>query len=255
MVAAGSREMPADPQRLQLLRRVWLFAGLDDAELASIAAVSRERSCQKGEVLVRQGDTSGDLFSVLQGRLKVGSVAGEGEEVLLSVVGPGDVFGEIALLDDEPRSATVVAVEPCRLLIVPRASFRPLLRELPTLALRLLQILAGHVRRLSARTEDAAALDVRARLAKTLLDLAGRFGVEGARGRVRITLRLSQQDLGRMVGATREMVNKCLREWASRGVINSANGLIVILSRARLRKIAGLPARSGPGADAAPARR
>ena len=235
--------MPADAQRLQLLRRVWLFAGLDDGELASIAAVSRERTCKKGEVLVRQGDPCGDLFSVLQGRLKVGSLAGEDAEVLLSVVGPGEVFGEIALLDEEPRSATVVALEPCRLLIVPRDAFRPLLRQLPALALRLLQILARHVRRLSARTEDAAGLDVRARLAKTLLELADRFGVEGARGKVRITLRLSQQDLGRMVGATREMVNKCLREWTSRGIISTTNGQTVIISRARLRKSAGLPAR------------
>lgn len=234
--------MPADLQRLQLLRRVWLFSSLDDGELASIAAVTREVNCRKGEVLVRQGDSSGDLFSVVQGRLKVASVVGEGEEVLLSVVGPGDVFGEIALLDDEPRSASVVAAEPCRLLVVPRAAFRLLLHELPTLALRLLQIMARHVRRLSARTEDAAALDVRARLAKTLLDLGARFGAPGPHGRVRITLRLSQQELGRMVGATREMVNKCLREWAARRIVSHSNGTIIIASAARLRKLAGIGA-------------
>src|SRR5206468_12671033 len=127
-------------------------------DLAHIAAVARERTCRAGEVLVRQGDTTGDLFSVVQGRLKVGSVAGGGEEVLLSVIGPGEVFGEIALLDDEPRSASVVAVGACRLLVVPRAQFRPLLLQLPRLSLRLLQILARHVRRLSTRTEDTAAL-------------------------------------------------------------------------------------------------
>src|SRR5215831_14373660 len=224
--------MPAAPhaQRLQLLRRVWLFSSLDEGELASIAAVTREVTCRRGEVLVRQGDSSGDLFSVVQGRLKVGSVAGDGEEVLLSVVAPGEELGEIALLDDEPRSATVVAAEPCRLLVVPRAAFRLLLHELPALALRLLQIMARHVRRLSARTEDAAALDVRARLAKTLLDLGERFGAKGPRGTVRITLRLSQQELGRMVGATREMVNKCLREWAARRIVSHTNGVIVIAS-------------------------
>jgi len=232
--------MPGDLQRLALLRRVWLFSDLEDAELASIAAVARERACRRGEILVRQGDSAGDLFSVIEGRLKVGSVAGEGAEVLLSVVGPGDVFGEIALLDEQPRSATVVAAEPCRLLVVPHASFRPLLRELPTLALRLLQILSRHVRRLSARTEDAAALDVRARLAKTLLDLGQRFGEPGPRGRLRLTLRLSQQELGRMVGATREMVNKCLREWASRGIVSYVNRVLVIAGVRQLRKIAGV---------------
>jgi CRP-like cAMP-binding protein len=189
-------------------------------------------------VLVQQGDVSGDLFSVIQGRLKVSSVAGEGEEVLLSVMGPGDVFGELALLDEEPRSATVVAAEICRLLVVPKASFRPLLLEVPLLAVRLLQVMAGHVRRLSRRTEDAATLDVRARLAKTLLDLGHRFGVRGPGDSIRITLRLSQQELGRLVGATREMINKCLREWTKRHLVSHARGSLVIKNDEKLRAVA-----------------
>ena len=91
--------MSPELQRSELLRRVWLFADVDDDELARIAAVARERACRSGDVLVRQGDITGDLFSVVSGRLKVTSVAGNGEEVLLSVLGPGDVFGEIALLE------------------------------------------------------------------------------------------------------------------------------------------------------------
>lgn len=230
--------MRTDPQRLQLLRRVWLFADLDDADLAHVAAVGREKSCRAGEVLLNQGDATGDLFSIIQGRLKVVSVAGAGEEILLSVMGPGDVFGEIALLDEEPRSATVVAAEACRLLVVPRAAFRALLAQTPALALRMMALMARHVRRLSARTEDTVSLDVRARLAKTLLGLAERFGVPGAGGTIRLSLKLSQKELGRMVGATREMVNKCLREWVGRRIIGCTRGVVTMVNEARLRPIA-----------------
>jgi CRP/FNR family transcriptional regulator, cyclic AMP receptor protein len=236
--------MATDLQRLQLLRRVWLFEELEDGELDHIAATARERACRAGEALVRQGDGSGDLFSVVQGRLKVTSVAVEGEKVLLSIMGPGDIFGEIALLDEAPRSATVIAAEPCRLLVLPRAAFRALLRQMPDLALRLLQVMAGHVRRLSARTEDSFALDVRARLAKALLSLAERFGVPGPGGSVRITLKMSQQELGQLVGATREMVNRCLREWVSRRIIRHTKSVVAILNVARMTAIAQ---RRGPG--------
>jgi CRP/FNR family transcriptional regulator, cyclic AMP receptor protein len=216
------------PDKNQLLRRVWLFSELDEGDLSRVAGVARERACPAGEVLVRQGDASNDLFTVIRGRLKVGSVMSEGDEVLLAVMGPGDVFGELALLDDKPRSATVIAAEPCRLLVVPGPSFRPLLLEAPRLGLKLLQVMASHVRRLSARTEDNATLSVRARLAKTLLDLAARFGSPATGGGIRINLRLSQQELGRFVGATREMVNKCLRDWARLRVVRRGRGLLVV---------------------------
>jgi CRP/FNR family transcriptional regulator, cyclic AMP receptor protein len=230
--------MPPDVTRTQLLRRVWLFAELDDDELQQIARLARERTCCSGEVLVHQGEASGELFTVIQGRLKVISTAPEGDEVLLSVIGAGEVFGELALLDDLPRSATVCAVEHCRLLVVPRASFRPLLLRMPTLGLRLLKIMAGHVRRLSARTEDATTLDVRTRLAKTLHELAVRFGIPAPRGSIRITLRLSQQELGRLVGATREMINRCLRELASSGAVRHEKGGLTVLKPEALRAIA-----------------
>jgi CRP/FNR family cyclic AMP-dependent transcriptional regulator len=240
--------MGGEPQHKQLLRRVWLFADLDDPDLDRLANVSRQRTCGEGEVLVSQGDTPGDLFTVIQGRLKVMSVAPDGEEVLLSLLGPGEVFGELALLDDKPGGASVVAAERCRFLVVSRACFRSMLAQVPMLGVKMLQLLAGHVRRLSSRLEEIAALDVRARLARALLDLGSRFGIPGARNSTRITLRLSQQELGRLVGATREMVNRCLREWASRRIVQHARGFLLIVDRRTLHVIAGtLPGpRLGP---------
>jgi CRP-like cAMP-binding protein len=187
---------------------------------------------------VRQGETSGELFTVIQGRLKVVSTAPEGEEVLLSFIGPGEVFGELALLDDLPRSATVSAIDHCRLLVVPRASFRSLLLQMPSLGLRLLQAMSGHVRRLSARTEDVTTLDVRTRLAKTLIELSDKFGMPGLRGSIRITVRFSQQEIGRLVGATREMINKCLGELMHGRVVRHEKGLLTIFKLDTLRGLA-----------------
>lgn len=235
--------MLPEGHRQQLLRRVWLFSELDPADLSRIAALSRERTCPAGTVLVQQGDVSADLFAVVQGRLKVGSVAAEGDEILLSVMGPGDVFGELALLDDKPRSATVTATEACRMLVLSGTAFRPLLREVPDLTLKLLKIMAGHVRRLSARSEDVVALDVRGRLAKTLLDLSARFGISAPPRGTRISLRLSQQELGRLVGATREMVNKCLREWVRRRILTHQRGTIVLSNERALQALTELPVR------------
>lgn len=224
-----------------------MFSEMEDEELGYIAAVVRERVCLAGEILVNQGDTSGDLFSVVQGRLKVVSVAGEGEETLLSVMSSGDVFGEIALLDEEPRSASVVAAETCRLLVVPRDSFRALLCQMPMLALRLLALMARQIRRLSSRTEDTS-LDVRGRLAKTLLNLLKKFGVAAKGDTIRFTLKLSQQELARMVGATREMVNKCLREWVRRRIVKCVRGAVSQINVARLTPIAeGEDTRRGGG--------
>ena len=243
-----------------LLRRVWLFAELDDRDLEHVAQVVRERVCAAREVLVHQGDLSGDLFAVLQGRLKVATSSAEGESVVLSILGPGEVFGEIALLDGAERSATVIAFEPCRLLVVPRAAFLGVIRDFPDLALRLLATMAKRIRTLSSRAEDSMLLDVPTRLARTILALAARFGVPGGVGRVRVTIRLRQQELGDLVGATREMVNKCLAVWRRRRLVKHSGGVLLVLNEERLQEVAdGIraprPAAGGPARRARRPRR
>lgn len=221
-----------------LLRRIWLFAELDDRDVEHVAQVVRERACAAREVLVHQGDGSGDLFAVLQGRLKVATSSAEGENVVLSILGPGEVFGEIALLDGAERSATVTAFEPCRLLVVPRAAFLGVLRAFPDLALRLLATMAKRIRILTSRAEDSMLLDVPTRLARTILALAARFGVPGGAGRIRVTIRLRQQELGDLVGATREMVNKCLAVWKRQRLVQHTRGVLLLLNEGRLQSVA-----------------
>jgi len=219
----------------EVLRRVWLFSQLDDGEIDQIRRLSRPCRFQARETVVRQGDESGDFYAVLHGRLKVSTANTEGDEMVLSIMGAGDVFGEIALLDRQPRSATVSALETCELLVIERRAFQDLLGRLPTLSLSLMRVMAKRLRELSDHAQDVSLLGVGARLARALLALGRRFGERRA-GRLRVALKLSQQELGEMVGATREMVNRCLRRWAEAGIIQLDGPELVILDEDGLER-------------------
>jgi CRP-like cAMP-binding protein len=149
-------------------------------------------------------------------------------------MGPGEVFGEVAVLDGEPRSATITALEPCELVIIQRNDFFHFLERAPQAAIKLLEVLARRLRRLSERVEDTAFLDVPGRLAKQLVRLAERYGQKEGEG-VCIELKLSQQELGDLVGATRESVNKQLRAWVAEAIVEQSRGKIVILDLEALR--------------------
>ena len=225
----------------EVLRGVWLFSGLHRSEIAQVGKLAVVRRYALRETVVRQGDDSGDLFAVLSGRLKVTWNDAEGGEVLLSILEGGDVFGEIALLDDRPRSATVTAMESCELLVVERAGFRTLLTSVPTLALNLLLVMSRRLRDLSDRTQSMSLLNVESRLAKAILQLAERFGKEERRGEIMLTLKLSQQELANMVGATRELVNRRLRGWQDQGIIQLSRGSLVIRDAAALAAVSRAP--------------
>ena len=150
------------------------------------------------------------------------------------------MFGEVALLDGGVRSATCTTIEPCELLVVERAQFMELLESSPNIAVKLLHVLAQRLRRLSQRSEDAAFLDVPSRLARSLLDLATRFGERqrAPASDISIALRLSQQELGDLVGATRESVNKHLSDWTRQGILKVRDGRMVISDIDSVRRIA-----------------
>jgi len=230
-------------EKLYLLQRVWLFAGLDHADLDLILPLTREQPCPPGWIVVHQGDTSGDMFAVLQGRVKVVANV-EGEEVLLSIMGPGEVFGEIALLDGGARSATVTTLEACRLLVLSREAFRSLLFTVPPLGVRLLETLAKRIRVLTERAESSSARDVPSRLARAVLGLSGQFGAPAGTGRTRVTVNLSQQELANLIGASREIVNRWLGRFAKRRILRHDKGVLTVLDEAQLRAIAEKPRRT-----------
>ena len=179
------------------------------------------------EVVLRKGDPAMQMYVIAKGRLKAITAGAEGRQAALSIMGPGEVFGEVALLDGEPRSATIRALEPCELIILNRNEFYHFLERNPSAAIGLLQVLARRLRRLSERVEDSTFLEIPGRLAKALVRLAQRYGRDVGDG-TRIELKLSQQELGDLVGATRESVNKQLRAWQSDGLLEQEKGRVIL---------------------------
>jgi CRP-like cAMP-binding protein len=224
-----------------LLGRIWIFQGLAEAQRGQLAALARVRLYKARETIVEKGDPARELFVLLRGRAKVLTRGAEGADAALNVMGPGQVFGEVALLDGQPRSATVVALEECEVAVIDQQAFRDFVVGSPAVALDLMGVLARRVRELTTRLEDRAFLDVPARLAKQLLWLAEHHGARTAAG-AQIELRLSQQELGDLIGATRESVNKHLSEWTRGGVLKQGRDRIELLDLDALRAAAGASA-------------
>jgi CRP/FNR family transcriptional regulator, cyclic AMP receptor protein len=225
-----------------LLRSIPLFEGLSEQELTQVGSLAQVRTYAARTVVVTQGEQALALFVIVRGRLKVASSGPDGRDTVLGIMGEREVFGEVALIDGGARSATCTAVEPCDLLVIERSLFLNLLETSPGISIKLLYVLAQRLRRLSQRSEDAAFLDVPSRLARSLLDLATRFGESGrppSTG-IRLTIKLSQQELGDLVGATRESVNKHLNDWTRQGILELQGGRMVINDIDSVRRLARL---------------
>ena len=175
-------------------------------------------------------------MAVLSGRVRICSNSVEGREVVLNVIGPGEVFGEIAMIDGGERTADAFAMEETELLVLSRRDFMPVLARNPDVCMKLLELLCRRLRWTSEQMEDMNFLDLRSRLAKRLAYLADNHG-EATVGGDRKTVRISQQLLANMIGASREAVNIQLAAWKEEGVISSRRGWITILDRVQLDRI------------------
>ncbi len=212
---------------VEMLQKSIVLGLLPRVELEALLPTLRRRSYRRGETLYHQGDPGSVVHVMLEGRAKVVIPSEAGEEAVLTVLGPGDVHGEMALLDGEPRSATVVALEAVVTAIISRESFMDLLQRSPSAVEGVLAGLARTIRRLSSEVGDLMFLDLQGRLAKKLLELAEIHGHEGEDG-IEIQAALTQEDLAGMIGATRPRVNQLLGSFEDRGAISRRNRRIVI---------------------------
>jgi CRP/FNR family transcriptional regulator, cyclic AMP receptor protein len=210
---------------LRLLQQVELFHGLSEAELASIAAGAKLRSYPKNAVIITQGEESNTLYLVVEGKLKVYMSDDEGKEVILDFLREGDYFGELALLDAAPRMASVMALEPAHLGIVPGPHFLGCLRANPQIGINLMATLARRARSLANSVSSLALLDVYGRIAQLLLRES--HETDGRR----LTERLTHQEIANRVGASREMVGKVLKDLKIGGYIDVEDRCIVIKER------------------------
>ena len=219
----------------QLLGQMVLFSELPPSRLAELAQMVRRRTYHRGETIFHKGDPGDSLYLITDGQVKIVLPSEAGEEMTLGVLQTGDMFGELALFDGLPRSATMVAVENTEVLLLYRDDFLGFVGRNPEVATALLGVLSRRLRATNEWIEDAIFLDVPGRLAKRLLDLADRHGRQTDRG-VEIDLKLTQQDLAAMVGATRESVNKHLGWMRDHRLIELDRQRIILLRPAELRK-------------------
>lgn len=214
------------------------FQHMSPEELDDIIGFASERRIPKGTVIFTKGDPGTSMMAVLAGRVRVSSVSADGKEVTLNVIGPGEIFGEIALLDGKPRSADATTLEDAVLMVVERKQFLPFLLKNETLVERLLVVLCDRLRRTSLALEELALFDLPARLARLLLKLSQDYGRPSPDG-MRIDMKLSQRDLATLVASTRETVNKQLRGWREQGLVDIVAGHLVVKNGAALQKLIG----------------
>ncbi len=213
----------------ETLAGVPFFSGLDAESLESVGRGMRTRRFRRGEVIFHLGDPGDALFIVMSGAIKIMIPSDAGDEAILATLRAGDVFGELAVLDGAPRSATATALEPTETLVLPRAQFRELLATEPAIRDALLASLAGELRRLTNHVEELHFLDITGRLASRLVRLATESGNEQDDGTVRLGSPLTQGDLAAMIGCTRQSVNKLLGMFTDDGLIRLDRDSIVIL--------------------------
>lgn len=219
------------------LRRSDLFRSLSDADLARIEALARERDVPEGTPIIRKGGAPTEFFALLSGEARILAQAADGREFFIRRLVPGDVFGEIAVFDRRPRTASVIATRPSRLAVFDARDLRDHLHRAPAVAIALLEVLAERVRATHELLEDSVFLKVSARLAKVLLGLALESGEDTADGR-RITRPLTQSELARMVGTSREVINRQLSAWEREGWLRREADHLVLLRSDRLTALA-----------------
>jgi CRP/FNR family cyclic AMP-dependent transcriptional regulator len=217
--------MPATPATVSttVLKSVPLFASCPDDQLRTLVTVVARRSASRSSVIMAAGDPIDSLYIVISGRLKVMMGDADGKEVILSLIGPGEFFGEMGLIDDSSRSASVVAIEPCELLSVTKRDFRKCLQENFEMAMTVMRGLVRRLREADRKIGSLALLDVYGRVARLLLDMS-----ENVNGQKIVTKRLPKQDIAKMIGASREMVSRVMKDLQMGGYFEMRGSTILL---------------------------
>lgn len=227
-----SLDMP--PHTPRQLEQSWLLQPLAPLERARLLGRLPQRKYADGQMIFGQGDQGSSLMLVVEGRVRIGTMSREGRELILAIVETGELFGELALLDGKERSADAVAFGNCVVVALDRRDLLPLLREWPDTAMRLLEFVCGRVRTANDRLEGVVFLTVEARLARLLLSPDRRALDRAGRASSR---ELSQSDLARLIGASRQTVNQLLSRWLADGTVIRVGRALLVRDATRLANL------------------
>ena len=241
-IVPPARDAKAPPRvldKLAPLRNHPLFREFPAPVIEHFGTYMTRRSVRRGTTIFTKGDPGTGLMAVLWGSVKISVPTADGREAVLNIINPGEIFGEIALLDGRPRTADAVAMDDSELMVIDRRDFIPFLREQPDIALKFIEILCARIRHTSEQVEDVMYLSFPGRLAKTLLQLTGGPETPATHRNIRIT----QRELSSIIGMSRESTNKQLRAWENRKWVRLQRGGIAVLNPSALAKLAaeGIP--------------
>jgi CRP/FNR family cyclic AMP-dependent transcriptional regulator len=220
--------------RLTLLRNHLLFRDLPPAIIERIGSYMKIRKIERGSTIFSKGDPGTGLIGVLTGSVKISIASADGRDIVLNIIQPGEIFGEIALLDGHPRTADATAMSDCELMVIERRDFLQFLRSQPDMTLKFIEILCARLRRTSEQVQDLTFLNLPTRLAKALLQLTSQADSPATRRKIAIT----QRELSQIIGRSRESTNKQLRAWSKRGWIALDRGGVTVLDPEELIGIA-----------------
>jgi CRP/FNR family cyclic AMP-dependent transcriptional regulator len=218
--------------KLALKRSHALFRELPPTVIEQLGAYMTKRTVGRGAIIFAKGDPGTGLMGVLAGGVKISVPSTDGREIVLNIVREGELFGDMALLDGRPRSANAEAISDCELVVMERREFIPFLRSQPDIMLKLMEILCLRLRRTNEQVQDVAFLNLSIRLAKTLLRLSAETTAQGRK------MKITQREIGEIIGRSRESTNKQLRAWEKNGWISLEWGSVTLLKPEKLIEIA-----------------
>jgi CRP/FNR family transcriptional regulator, cyclic AMP receptor protein len=227
---------PTHQEKRQIFERHPLFGKLTPVEIDSLISYARIERYPAGREIFAKGSPGQSLMAVLRGNIKISSPSDEGKEIFLNIVNAGEIFGEVAVLDGEERSADATAMTECEVMVLNRRDFLHLLENRADLCMILLRILCRRLRQTSEQVEDVLFRDLDSRVAKALLHLADRVGLQALRSAA-VELHVSQRELGGMAGGSRESVNKILQNWHRQGLIDLGKASILIHDIEALKRL------------------
>jgi CRP-like cAMP-binding protein len=219
---------------LAVLRKHPIFCDLDPEALDQLCRYAKHSSLKRGATIVSKGDPGNSLIAVISGTVKISISSPDGRSAILNLIGPGEIFGEVAVLDGLARTADATANTNCEIYVIDRRDFLPFVRSQPALAMKFIELLCTRLRWTSDQVEEVILQDLPGRLASALLRLTEKHKLaQGGR-----TIAITQQEISEMVGMTRESINKQLRAWATRNLVRLEHGAIVVLNAGMLRELA-----------------
>jgi CRP/FNR family transcriptional regulator, cyclic AMP receptor protein len=220
--------------KLAVLRKHPYFSDLEPEAFDQLCRYAKYTTLKRGAAICSKGDPGNSLYAVISGTVKISTSSADGRSAIFNLIGPGEIFGEVALLDGLARTADATANTNCEIFVIDRREFIPFVKSQPALAMKIIELLCMRLRWTSDQVEQIILQNLPGRLASALIRLTEKHKLAPG-GR---TIAVTQQEISEMVGMTRESINKQLRAWAARNWVRLEHGAIVVLDAEPLQAIA-----------------